>query len=75
MSGQPSLSRLRGGEKGHLHAHSGVYALDVAVARRLLDRLLRLAMLFCGRCNMDDQFTLGIDLMIRGLDSVNDPGC
>jgi hypothetical protein len=25
-------------------------------------------MLFCGGCNMDDQFNLGVDLMIRGLD-------
>jgi hypothetical protein len=33
-------------------------------------------MLFCGRCDMDDQFSLGIDLMIRGLDCKNgEPGC
>ena len=32
------------------------------------DHPLRLAMLFCGRCNMDDQFALGIELMIGGLD-------
>jgi len=38
------------------------------VPRDAPDHLLRLAMLFCGRCNMDDQFSLGIDLMIRGLD-------
>lgn len=38
------------------------------VPRDAPDHLLRLAMLFCGRCNMDDQFNLGIDLMIRGLD-------
>jgi hypothetical protein len=36
------------------------------------DHLLRLAMLFCGRCNMHEQFTLGIDLMIRGLDRDDD---
>jgi AcrR family transcriptional regulator len=38
------------------------------VPRDAPDHLLRLAMLFCGRCDMDDQFDLGIDLMIRGLD-------
>lgn len=32
------------------------------------DHLLRLAMLFGGRCNLDEQFSLGIELMIRGLD-------
>jgi hypothetical protein len=33
-------------------------------------------MLFCGRRNMDVQFSLGIDLMIRGLDCENaEPGC
>jgi hypothetical protein len=33
-------------------------------------------MLFCGRCDMDEQFTLGIDLMIRGLGcESDDPGC
>src|SRR5215472_5210365 len=45
------------------------------VPRDAPDHLLRLAMLFCGRCNMDDQFTLGIELMIRGLDAENgEPG-
>jgi hypothetical protein len=38
------------------------------VPRDAPDHLVRLAMLFCGRCNMDEQFSLGIDLMIRGLD-------
>ena len=46
------------------------------VPRDAPDHLLRLAMLFCGRCNMDDQFNLGIELMIRGLDGQNgEPGC
>ena len=46
------------------------------VPRDAPDHLLRLAMQFCGRCNMDDQFTLGIELMIRGLDAENGgPGC
>lgn len=46
------------------------------VPRDAPDHLLRLAMLFCGRCDMDEQFSLGIDLMIRGLDCENgDPGC
>jgi AcrR family transcriptional regulator len=38
------------------------------VPRDAPDHLLQLAMLFCGRCNMDEQFTLGIDLMIAGID-------
>lgn len=33
------------------------------------DHLLRLAMQFCGHCDMDDQFGLGVDLMIRGLEA------
>jgi AcrR family transcriptional regulator len=33
------------------------------------DHLLRLAMQFCGQCDMDDQFDLGVDLMIRGLEA------
>jgi AcrR family transcriptional regulator len=41
------------------------------VPRDAPDHLVRLAMLFCGRCNIDDQYTLGIDLMIRGLDSAD----
>ena len=46
------------------------------VPRDAPDHLLRLAMLFCGRCDMDDQFSLGIELMIRGLDSQDgEPGC
>jgi AcrR family transcriptional regulator len=46
------------------------------VPRDAPDHLVRLALLFCGRCNMDEQFSLGIDLMIRGLDCENDgPGC
>jgi AcrR family transcriptional regulator len=46
------------------------------VPRDAPDHLLRLAMLFCGRCDMDDQFSLGIELMIRGLDCNNgEPGC
>jgi len=39
------------------------------VPRDAPDHLLRLAVLFCGRCNMDEQFSLGIDLMIRGIDA------
>jgi AcrR family transcriptional regulator len=42
------------------------------VPRDAPDHLVRLAMLFCGRCNMDEQFSLGIDLMIRGLDCEDD---
>ena len=41
------------------------------VPRDAPDHLLRLATLFCGRCDMDEQFSLGIDLMIRGLDCEN----
>ncbi|MGH7734667.1 MAG: TetR/AcrR family transcriptional regulator C-terminal domain-containing protein [Gemmatimonadales bacterium] len=46
------------------------------VPRDAPDHLLRLALLFCVRCDMDEQFSLGIDLMIRRLDCENgDPGC
>jgi AcrR family transcriptional regulator len=46
------------------------------VPRDAPDHLVRLALLFCGQCNMDDQFSLGTELMIRGLDCENDdPGC
>ena len=40
------------------------------------DHPLRLAMLFCGRCDTDVQFNLGVELMIRGLDGQDgEPGC
>lgn len=46
------------------------------VPRDAPDHLLRLAMLFCGRCDIDEQFSLGIELMIRGLDGTDgEPGC
>jgi hypothetical protein len=46
------------------------------VPRDAPDHLLRLAMLCCGRCDMDEQFSLGIELMIRGLDGQDgEPGC
>ena len=38
------------------------------VPRDAPDHLLRLAMLFCGQCDMAEQFGLGVELMIRGLD-------
>jgi AcrR family transcriptional regulator len=38
------------------------------VPRDAPDHLLGLAMQFCGRYDMDEQFDLGIELMIRGLD-------
>jgi AcrR family transcriptional regulator len=38
------------------------------VPRDAPDHLLRLAMLFCGQCDMAEQFSLGVELMIRGLD-------
>jgi hypothetical protein len=45
------------------------------VPRDAPDHLVRLAMLFCGRCDLDEQFSLGIDLMIRGLDGAEgEPG-
>jgi AcrR family transcriptional regulator len=57
-------------ELGQLRRVTGMVPRDAP------DHLVRLAMLFCGRCNMDDQFALGIDLMIRGLDCDNaDPAC
>jgi hypothetical protein len=46
------------------------------VARDAPDHLLRLAMLFCGRCDIDEQFSLGIELMIRGPDGQGgEPAC
>ncbi len=46
------------------------------VPRDAPDHLLRLAILFCGRRDMDEQFNLGIELMIRGLDGTDgEPGC
>jgi AcrR family transcriptional regulator len=46
------------------------------VPRDAPDHLLRLAMMFCGQCDMDDQFKLGVELMIRGLDCKNgESGC
>ncbi|MGH3194243.1 MAG: hypothetical protein ACRDPY_49260 [Streptosporangiaceae bacterium] len=46
------------------------------VPRDAPDHLLRLAMLFCGQCDMDEQFNLGIELMIGGLDGTDGgPGC
>src|SRR5215469_4815617 len=41
------------------------------VPRDAPDHLLRLAMLFCGRCDLDEQFTLGIELMIAGINCEN----
>jgi AcrR family transcriptional regulator len=38
------------------------------VPRDAPDHLLRLAMQFCGQCDMGEQFSLGVELMIRGLD-------
>jgi hypothetical protein len=34
----------------------------------LPDHLLRLALRFCGGCDLDAQFELGLDLMIHGLE-------
>jgi AcrR family transcriptional regulator len=46
------------------------------VPRDAPDHLLRLAMLFCGQCDMDEQFSLGVELMIRGIDREKaEPGC
>jgi len=45
------------------------------VPRDAPDHLVRLAMLFCGRCDLDEQFSLGVELMIRGLDGQDgEPG-
>ncbi len=46
------------------------------VPRDAPDHLVRLAMQFCGRCDSGDQFDLGVELMIRGLDCTNgEPDC
>jgi len=50
---------------------------DVARVRRVAnllspqapDDLVRTALLVCGGCDMDAQFDIGVDLMIRGMDS------
>ena len=39
------------------------------VPRDAPDRLLRLAMQFCGQSDPGDQLELGVDLMIRGLEA------
>jgi hypothetical protein len=39
------------------------------VCREAPDRLLRLAVDFCGGCDLDSQFDLGIDVVIRGLEA------
>jgi AcrR family transcriptional regulator len=55
---------------------SQIRRLSQMVPRDAPDHLVRLAMLFCGRCDMQEQFSLGIDLMIRGLDRTSsEPGC
>jgi AcrR family transcriptional regulator len=41
------------------------------VPRDAPDHLLRLAMMFCGQCDMDQQFNLGVELMIRGIECEN----
>ncbi|GAA1439264.1 TetR/AcrR family transcriptional regulator [Nocardiopsis tropica] len=38
------------------------------------DDLVRTALLVCGDCDMDDQFEIGLDLMLRGLDSYLEAG-
>lgn len=53
---------------------------DVARIRRMIsllspdasDDLVRTALLVCGGCDMDAQFDIGLDLMIRGLDAYLD---
>jgi len=45
------------------------------VPRDAPDHLLRLAMVFCGQCDMAEQFSLGVELMISGLNCGNgEPG-
>lgn len=64
------LSCLPGGP------HDGTNCDDLARLRRVTamvpahvpDHLVRVALKVCGDCDMGDQFTLGLDLMIRGLD-------
>jgi hypothetical protein len=37
------------------------------------DHLVRVALKVCGDCDMDAQFAIGLDLMIRGLDAYLQP--
>ena len=39
------------------------------VPRDAPDRLLRTAVQYCARCDMNHQFTVGLDLLIRGLEA------
>lgn len=48
---------------------SRIRRVSEMVSRDAPDHLLRVAMLFCGHCDMDDQFQTGLDLLIRGLES------
>jgi TetR/AcrR family transcriptional regulator, tetracycline repressor protein len=48
---------------------SRIRRVSEMVPRDAPDHLLRIAMLFCGHCDLDDQFQTGLDLLIRGLES------
>lgn len=48
---------------------SRIRRVSEMVARDAPDHLLRIAMLYCGHCDLDDQFQTGLDLLIRGLES------
>jgi AcrR family transcriptional regulator len=48
---------------------SRIRRVSEMVSREAPDHLLRIAMLFCGHCDMDDQFQTGLDLLVRGLES------
>jgi hypothetical protein len=41
--------------------------ITAAVPAEVPDRLVRVAMLMCTGCDMDEQFNLGLDLMLHGM--------
>ncbi|HLX49649.1 MAG TPA: TetR/AcrR family transcriptional regulator C-terminal domain-containing protein [Streptosporangiaceae bacterium] len=48
---------------------SRIRRVSEMVPRDAPDHLLRIAMMFCGHCDLDEQFQTGLDLLIRGLES------
>lgn len=48
---------------------SRIRRVSEMVPRDAPDHLLRVAMMFCGHCDLDEQFQTGLDLLIRGLEA------
>jgi hypothetical protein len=41
--------------------------ITAGVPAEVPDRLVRVALLLCTGCDMDEQFNLGLNLMLRGM--------